>query len=75
MDLKFKSPIELLEPPSYCYVMRPDETTSTFPQYEKCDFSTFQNKLEAAAKWSVMVGLKGKTHEVSFDVNLKPMGK
>lgn len=75
VNLKTNSLIELAEPPSYCYVLRPKETKTMFPQYEKCDFPKFQNELEAAGKWNVTVGLKGKTQEVSFDVNVKPDGK
>lgn len=75
MQLKDKNPIKLSEKPSYCYVVRPEDTNSMFPQHETCDFPKYQNELEAAGKWNVMLGFKGKTHEVSFDVNLKPMGK
>lgn len=75
MDMDTKSPIILPETPSYCYVMRPEDPNAMFPQYETCDFPKYQNVLEAAGKWNVMVGLRGTTNEVSFDVNLKPKGK
>lgn len=70
-----KIPIKLPEPLSYCYVVRPEETKTMFPQHDECDFPKYQNEFEAAGKWNVMVGLKGKTNEVSFDVDLRPMGK
>lgn len=70
-----KSPIELPESLSYCYVLRPEENPTMFPQYKKCDFPKLQNEIEAAGKWNVMIGLKGQTRETSFDVNFMPMGK
>lgn len=76
MDQKpLNNPIELSEKPAYCYVSRPNTVKTSFPQHEKCDFPDFQNDFDALGKWNVMYGAKGKTQEISFDLNVESNGK
>lgn len=68
-------PIDVHEKPAYCYVLRPKQTKTIFPQHEKCDFPKFHTDLESIGKWQVMYGAQGKTRETSFDVNIEGNGK
>ncbi|XP_055298260.1 uncharacterized protein LOC129566399 [Sitodiplosis mosellana] len=60
-----------LEQTEYCYVLRPDQTKTAFPQHENCDFPKFKSDAEGNGIWNVVSGVKGKTHEVTFEVNVK----
>lgn len=63
------------EKTTYCYVLRPDETKTTFPQHENCGFPALSRESEMNGIWQIVSGIKGKTEEVSFQVNVQPIGK
>ena len=60
---------------AYCYVLRPNQAKTAFPQHEDCEFPKFNSDSEGNGIWSVVSGIKGKTQEVSFQVNVKAPGK
>lgn len=60
---------------AYCYVLRPDQSKSVFPQHENCDFPKFNHESEGNGIWHVVSGIKGITQEVSFEVNVQTNGK
>lgn len=60
---------------AYCYVQRPDQTGNSFPQHDTCVFPEFQNEYEGQGMWQVVSGVKGKTQEISFQVNVQTIGK
>lgn len=60
---------------NYCYVVRPDGSKSNFPEHEHCAFPEFSRETEGNGVWQVVSGIKGKTNEVSFEVNVQPIGK
>lgn len=60
---------------AYCYVLRPDESKTAFPQHENCEFPKFNSESEGNGIWHVVSGVKGKTQEVSFQVNVQATGK
>lgn len=63
------------EETAYCYVSRPDATKSANPLHEKCKFPAFQSDREANGLWDVVGGVKGKTPEVAFQVNVQAQGE
>lgn len=60
---------------AYCYVSRPDASESTNPWHEQCEFPEFGSDQEANGLWDVVGGVRGKTQEVSFQVNVQAEGK
>lgn len=63
------------EQTAYCYVLRPDQSKTVFPQHENCDFPKFNHDSEGNGIWQVVSGVKGKTQEISFEVNVQATGK
>lgn len=63
------------EETAYCFISRPDATKSASPWHEKCQFPSFQSDREANGLWDVVGGVKGKTPEVSFQVNVQAQGE
>lgn len=60
---------------AYCYVLRPDQTKTMFPQHEVCDFPKHTNVSERNGIWNVVSGVKGKTQEISYQINVQPNRK
>lgn len=60
---------------AYCYVLRPDKTENAFPQHDTCVFPEFEHDFEGNGLWKVVSGVKGKTQEISFQVNVQTIGK
>lgn len=59
---------------TYCYLSRPDQTTTANHFSENCSFPPFDNDQEANGLWDVKGGVKGKTEEISFQVNVQTKG-
>lgn len=55
---------------SYCYVIRPEQTKSQLPQHSKCTLPEIYDERDANGIWNVVSGVKGKTEEISFQVNV-----
>lgn len=55
-------------------MLRPEQTKTDFPHHEKCDFPKFHSAIEANGVWNVVSGIKGKTQEISFEVNVEADG-
>lgn len=70
------SPFEDLSPEGtrYCYVLRPNEVRSEFPQHSQCMIPEIDKDLDANGIWKVIVGIDGKTEEHSFEVNVDVRG-
>lgn len=57
-------------------MVRPDDKKTAFPQHENCDFPKFHHsESESNGIWHVVSGVKGKTQEVTFQVNVQANGK
>lgn len=59
------------EQTSYCYVLRPDQMKNDFPQHSTCKFPKFDNFADANGIWQIVAGLKGKTAELTFQVDVQ----
>lgn len=59
---------------AYCYVSRPDATESAGPWHEHCKFPEFHSDQEANGAWDVVGGVRGKTQEIAFRVNVQAQG-
>lgn len=59
----------------YCYVLRPEQQRSEFPQHDQCVIPKIDTELEANGIWNVVAGVEGKTTEVMFEVNVEAKGK
>lgn len=55
-------------------MVRPDQTKAALPQHENCEFPKFDSDSEGNGIWRVVSGVKGSTHEVTFDVNVQTNG-
>ncbi|XP_031627128.1 uncharacterized protein LOC116343281 isoform X2 [Contarinia nasturtii] len=59
------------EQTTYCYVLRPGETKTAFPQYQSCEFPKLNDELEGNGIWNVVAGVRGKTQEISYKINVQ----
>lgn len=77
MTKRIESVAEKISPEktTYCYVLRPHESKTAFPQHENCDFPELIPDTKINGIWQVVSGVKGRTQEVSFEVNVEPIGK
>lgn len=73
-DINDLSDAVLSDEMTYCYISRPDQTTSVNHFSENCTFPSFHNDQEANGLWDVRGGVKGKTDEISFQVNVQTKG-
>lgn len=69
------TPIQLDNPTSYCYVLRPDQTESTLPSHENCYLPKLDSIAQRTGIWNIVSGVKGKTHEFTFQVNVRTKGR
>lgn len=61
-------------PIDYCYIERPGNTRNSFLQHGKCEFHEVSDDLDENGIWNVVSGIKGKTQEYTFQVNLQTSG-
>lgn len=59
---------------TYCYVLRPNQPKTEFPYHEKCEFPEIGKEVDANGIWHVVSGVKGKTEEVTYEVNVQAKG-
>lgn len=70
------SPYEDVAPEGtrYCYVLRPNEERSEFPQHSQCMIPEIDKDLDANGMWKIIAGIDGKTEEYVFEVNVDVKG-
>ncbi|KAJ6639664.1 hypothetical protein Bhyg_12411, partial [Pseudolycoriella hygida] len=54
----------------YCYVIRPSQDNSGFPQHNECTIPEIDRDLDANGRWIVVAGIDGKTEEHIFEVSV-----
>lgn len=59
----------------YCYVLRPTQQRSEFPQHAKCDFPEMMEEIDANGIWNVVTGIEGQTEEIIYEVNVEAKGE
>lgn len=69
------TPVQLIHQTSYCYVLRPDQTASALPNHEMCTLPKLNSTAHGTGIWNIVSGVKGKTHEVTFQVNVRTNGR
>lgn len=58
----------------YCYIVRPGQERSEFPQHGKCVVPTVDKELDANGEWNVFAGIEGRTEEYKFDIYVEADG-
>lgn len=58
----------------YCYVVRPGETQNSLIQHGNCEIPEMSDDADANGLWNVVSGVKGKTQEYTFQVNVQTTG-
>lgn len=57
----------------YCYITRPDQPKSEYPQHSMCQFPDMEDA-DAGGVWHVVTGIDGHTEETKFEVIVEPKG-
>lgn len=58
----------------YCFVLRPNEERSEFPQHSQCMIPKIDKELDANGLWKVIAGIDGKAEEHVFEINVDVPG-
>lgn len=74
--VKIDSLHEIVSPSNtkYCYVIRPNQAKTEFPQHSKCNFPAMMDEMDANGVWNVVTGIEGQTDEVIYEINVEEKG-
>lgn len=75
-NIKLNSPLDIPTPSDtkYCYVVRPSQPKTEFPDHSKCSFPHLMEELDANGVWNVVTAIEGQTEEVIYEVNVESKG-
>lgn len=70
------SPLDIPSPSDtkYCYVVRPNQAKTEFPDHSKCNFPELAEQLDANGVWNVVTAIEGQTEEVVYEVSVEAKG-